>query len=127
MFHINNKNQLKPCKAKVGKCRFIQCQSELQGNFILEQIHSLRNEYQTVIQKEPQHTEKMIEISKQTNGELVGLDYRTKTFNSLKEKILIRGKGKSAFELFDICRYTIKFPTSELSEKNTNYTTNTKR
>ena len=75
-----------------------------------------RETYMQVVEKEPQITAKVQEITSKAGGELEGLDYRLKTPTSTYEKMYGRATSKPITEMNDLIRYTEIFEPDQLAE-----------
>lgn len=75
-----------------------------------------RETYMQVVEKEPQITAKVQEITSKAGGELEGLDYRLKTPTSTYEKMYGRATSKPITEMNDLIRYTEIFEPDQLAK-----------
>lgn len=109
-YHISLKNEVVPCYAKI-KCR--RCRPEEhfdtkeEALTYADKINELESDYISISRQEPYITKKISDIvDKIDSCFLDGLEYRTKSLSSTREKVLIRKEVNSINDLFDVVRYT---------------------
>lgn len=116
-YHISINNEVVPCYAKI-KCR--RCRPEEhfdtkeEALTYADKINELESDYLSISRQEPYITERISSIiDKIDSCYLDGLEYRTKSLSSTREKVLIRKEVNSINELFDVVRYTAVSKTKD--------------
>lgn len=116
-YHISINNEVVPCYAKI-KCR--RCRPEEhfdtkeEALTYADKINELESDYISISRQEPYITERISSIiDKIDSCYLDGLEYRTKSLSSTREKVLIRKEVNSINELFDVVRYTAVSKTKD--------------
>jgi hypothetical protein len=109
-YHISINNEVVTCYAKI-KCRRARPEEHFENKeealAYVDKLNELESDYISISRQEPYITKKISDIvDKIDSCFLDGLEYRTKSLSSTREKVLIRKEVNSINELFDVVRYT---------------------
>lgn len=111
-YHISISGKPAICRAK-GNCPRGSSYSTLTETRTV----IVSNEYDEIAQTEPQITKDLTSLAEKEKVEMVGLEYRLKSKDGTVEKVVKRKKAKSAKDLYDVVRYTVKIDVDNYYNK----------
>lgn len=111
-YHISISGKPAICRAK-GTCPRGSSYSTLTETRIV----IVSNEYEEIAKTEAKITKDLTSLAEKEKVEMVGLDYRLKSKDGTVEKVVKRKKAKSAKDLYDVVRYTVKIDVDNYYNK----------